>query len=322
MKKLLCSAIAIVLAASLCACSDNDDTSVKIPDTSNSKVSMTYEEAVAPFMIDETHEQFCDRADMILAHLQCVYSFYNDTPYTYPFETTDPITNENGISDSMNALERYFKTEEQYTEYAGKLSNPVTKDAYLKFSSLAEEIYQAFADNPSKSVTDEINFTALEQYASNLSMGSDVSRAEYYLTSYIGAVERNLWYIEAYCKLTPEEIEKRLFSSSTVYGHHMVNVTSWCPSIELKGSAEGLDLDYTILTLDNLMGLKDNAYAIVSKAYSHKPQKIEVFDEFMQNATKLYNIVRVNRPEFNDTEYIEKQGFDLEPLEEIDALYY
>ncbi len=77
-----------------------------------------------------------------------------------------------------------------------------------------------------------------------------------------------------------------------------------------------------ILTLDSLIKLKDNANAIAVEAYGLMPQKLDVFNEFMENVTELYNKVRINRPEFNDVEYIEKHEFDLEPLEKIDALYY
>ncbi len=322
MRKLLCLVSVIVFTLSLCACSKDDNSkSVKIPDNSNSKASLTYEEAIVPFKSDEMLEKIYERAEKILANLQCIYVFYNGTTSLYySFSDIEPITNETGVTKAMNELEEYFKSEPQYTEYMSNFPNPIVKDSYFKFISLAEEIYQAFADNPTKSVTDEINMTALEQYESTMMMGMDTSRATDFLSGYIGAVERNLWFIEAYCKLTPEEIENLVISDSTSYKHHMQNVASWCPSIEMKNSAEGLDLDHMILTLDSLIKLKDNANAIAVEAYGLMPKKLDVFNEFMENVTELYNKVRINRPEFNDVEYIEKHEFDLEPLEKIDAL--
>ncbi len=324
MKKLLCLLSAAVLMASLCACSEeSDSTKVKIPDAASSKVSMTYEEAIVPFESDEKLEQISDRARKILAHIECVNAFYNDnTSWSYAFENGDTITNENGISASMNALEEYFKSEQQYTKYMSSIANPITKNAYLKFIDLAEETYQAFVDNPTKSVTDEINMTALEQYSNDISWGLTLPRASYYLSQYIGFIQHTLWYVEAYCKLTPEEIKKISVSSSdTPYESRMINVYYFCDNIQWTCSLEGLDFDYVISTLDTLMGLKDNAYAIAVEAYGSGSQKIAAYEEFIEMATKLYNTVRVKRPEFNDTEYIEKQEFDLDPLEKYDELF-
>lgn len=323
MKKLLCLVSAVVLMASLCACSkESDSTTVKIPNAASSKVSMTYEEAIVPFESDEKLEQISERARKILSNIQCVNAFYNgNTSWSSSYEDGSKITNENGISDSMNALEEYFKSEPQYTKYVSKMKNPVIKDSYLKFIDLARETYQAFVDNPTKSVTDEINMTALEQYIDNIPWTSTVARADYYLLDYTTSIKRSFSYVEAYCKLTPEEIKKLLTSDqSTSYEQRMMNVTVSCSNIDWSGSAEGLDLDFMISTLDTLMGLKDNAYAIAVEAYGSDSQKLNAYNDFIDHATKLYNIVRVNRPEFNDTEYIEKQDFDLDLLEKYEGL--
>lgn len=323
MKKLLCLVSAVVLMASLCACSkESDSTTVKIPNAASSKVSMTYEEAIMPFESDEKLEQISERARKILSNIQCVNAFYNgNTSWSSSYEDGSKITNENGISDSMNALEEYFKSEPQYTKYVSKMKNPVIKDSYLKFIDLARETYQAFVDNPTKSVTDEINMTALEQYIDNIPWTSTVARADYYLLDYTTSIKRSFSYVEAYCKLTPEEIKKLLTSDqSTSYEQRMMNVTVSCSNIDWSGSAEGLDLDFMISTLDTLMGLKDNAYAIAVEAYGSDSQKLNAYNDFIDHATKLYNIVRVNRPEFNDTEYIEKQDFDLDLLEKYEGL--
>ena len=323
MKKLLCLVSAVVLMASLCACSkESDSTTVKIPNAASSKVSMTYEEAIVPFESDEKLEQISERARKILSNIQCVNAFYNgNTSWSSSYEDGSKITNENGISDSMNALEEYFKSEPQYTKYVSKMKNPLIKDSYLKFIDLARETYQAFVDNPTKSVTDEINMTALEQYIDNIPWTSTVARADYYLLDYTTSIKRSFSYVEAYCKLTPEEIKKLLTSDqSTSYEQRMMNVTVSCSNIDWSGSAEGLDLDFMISTLDTLMGLKDNAYAIAVEAYGSDSHKLNAYNDFIDHATKLYNIVRVNRPEFNDTEYIEKQDFDLDLLEKYEGL--
>lgn len=323
MKKLLCLVSAVVLMASLCACSkESDSTTVKIPNAASSKVSMTYEEAIMPFESDEKLEQISERARKILSNIQCVNAFYNgNTSWSSSYEDGSKITNENGISDSMNALEEYFKSEPQYTKYVSKMKNPLIKDSYLKFIDLARETYQAFVDNPTKSVTDEINMTALEQYIDNIPWTSTVARADYYLLDYTTSIKRSFSYVEAYCKLTPEEIKKLLTSDqSTSYEQRMMNVTVSCSNIDWSGSAEGLDLDFMISTLDTLMGLKDNAYAIAVEACGSDSQKLNAYNDFIDHATKLYNIVRVNRPEFNDTEYIEKQDFDLDLLEKYEGL--
>lgn len=322
MKKLLCLVSAVVLMASLCACSkESDSTTVKIPNAASSKVSMTYEEAIMPFESDEKLEQISDRARKILGNIQCVNAFYNgNTSWSSSYEDGYKITNENGISDSMNALEEYFKSEPQYTKYVSKMKNPVIKDSYLKFIDLARETYQAFVDNPTKSVTDEINMTALEQYIDNIPWTSTVARADYYLSDYTTSIKRSFSYVEAYCKLTPEEIKKLLTSDqSTPYEQRMINIAGGS-NIYFQCSAEGLDLDFMISTLDTLMGLKDNAYAIAVEAYGSDSQKLNAYNDFIDHATKLYNIVRVNRPEFNDTEYIEKQDFDLDLLEKYEGL--
>lgn len=326
MKKLLCVISAIVLMTSLCACSkDDDSTSVKIPDTTSSKVSMTYEEAIKPFQSDENYESFYDRAETILLHLKCVNAYYNDISWAHEIEPSGEISNENGITDSMNALEEYFKSEQQYTDYANSLSNPVAKDSYLKFIDLAKEAYQTFADNPTESVTEQVNLittTTLEQYFSNLPTPSALSSASDYLTEYTNSVKYNLWFIEAYCELTPDEIVKIMLSNQeTAYEERMITVTGQCSSIDFAGSAEGIDLDYIITTLDSLMVLKDNAYAIAVEAYGSDSQKLTAYNEFIEQATKLYNTVRVNRPEFNDAEYIEKYDFDLDVLEGYNDLF-
>lgn len=322
MKKLLCLVSAVVLMASLCACSkESDSTTVKIPNAASSKASMTYEEAIVPFESDEKLEQISERARKILSNIQCVDAFYNgNTSWSSSYEDGSKITNENGISDSMNALEEYFKSEPQYTKYVSKMKNPVIKDSYLKFIDLARETYQAFVDNPTKSVTDEINTTALEQYIDNIPWTSTVARADYYLSNYTTSIKHSFSYVEAYCKLTPEEIKKLLTSDqSTPYEQRMINIAG-SVDIYFQCSAEGLDLDFMISTLDTLMGLKDNAYAIAVEAYGSDSQKLNAYNDFIDYATKLYNIVRVNRPEFNDTEYIEKQDFDLDLLEKYEGL--
>lgn len=322
MKKLLCLVSAVVLMASLCACSkESDSTTVKIPNAASSKVSMTYEEAIMPFESDEKLEQISERARKILSNIQCVNAFYNgNTSWSSSYEDGSKITNENGISDSMNALEEYFKSEPQYTKYVSKMKNPVIKDSYLKFIDLARETYQAFVDNPTKSVTNEINTTALEQYIDNIPWTSTVARADYYLSNYTTSIKHSFSYVEAYCKLTPEEIKKLLTSDqSTPYEQRMINIAG-SVDIYFQCSAEGLDLDFMISTLDTLMGLKDNAYAIAVEAYGSDSQKLNAYNDFIDHATKLYNIVRVNRPEFNDTEYIEKQDFDLDLLEKYEGL--
>ena len=289
MKKLLCLVSAVVLMASLCACSkESDSTTVKIPNAASSKVSMTYEEAIMPFESDEKLEQISERARKILSNIQCVNAFYNgNTSWSSSYEDGSKITNENGISDSMNALEEYFKSEPQYTKYVSKMKNPVIKDSYLKFIDLARETYQAFVDNPTKSVTDEINMTALEQYIDNIPWTSTVARADYYLLDYTTSIKRSFSYVEAYCKLTPEEIKKLLTSDqSTSYEQRMMNVTVSCSNIDWSGSAEGLDLDFMISTLDTLMGLKDNAYAIAVEAYGSDSQKLNAYNDFIDHATE------------------------------------
>lgn len=322
MKKLLCLVSAVVLMASLCACSkESDSTTVKIPNAASSKASMTYEEAIVPFESDEKLEQISERARKILSNIQCVDAFYNgNTSWSSSYEDGSKITNENGISDSMNALEEYFKSEPQYTKYVSKMKNPVIKDSYLKFIDLARETYQAFVDNPTKSVTNEINTITLEQYIDNIPWTSTVARADYYLSNYTTSIKHSFSYVEAYCKLTPEEIKKLLTSDqSTPYEQRMINIAG-SVDIYFQCSAEGLDLDFMISTLDTLMGLKDNAYAIAVEAYGSDSQKLNAYNDFIDYATKLYNIVRVNRPEFNDTEYIEKQDFDLDLLEKYEGL--
>ena len=320
MKKLLCLAIAIVLSASLCACSKDDDSaSVKIPDAASNETSMTYEEAIEPLKSDETLVKIYERAEMILRHIDCVNSYYNDRAYNGHFGPGNEISNENGITDSMNALKEYFESEAQYTNYIKTISNPVIKDSYLKFIDLAREIYQKFADNPTKSAAEEVStsITTLELYIFNIDFYPSVNRADYYLNAYTIKVYDNLAFIEAYCMLTPKEI-KRLTSAELPeeYKQRMTNATVQCNNIDWTYSAEGLDLDYLISTLDSLMMLKDNAYAIAVEAYGSDSQKLAAYDDFIKKATKLYNIVRVNRPEFNDTEYIEKQGFDLDTISE------
>ena len=320
MKKLLCLAIAIVLAASLCACSDNDGTSVKVPDTSNSKVSMTYEEAVAPFQSDETFEMLFKRETEIAIHLMSINSFYCDIQSSRTLEDGTVIDTQDGIDDSISALEEYFESEQQYTDYASTLSNPVIKDSYLKFIDLAKETYQLFIDNPSESVTDESNprITSLEVYYLNTALPTNISKAEDYLAAYVYMVYQNLEFIEAYCKLTPDEIIRLITSSQEAsYVQRMQMLLATIDNISFACSAEGIELDYVISTLDSLMGLKDNAYAIAVEAYGSDSQQLSAYDEFISHATKLYNTVRVNRPEFNDTEYIEKQGFDLNPLDKF-----
>ncbi len=319
MKKLLCLVSTLVFTLSLCACSKDDDSkSVKIPDNSSSKASLTYEEAIVPFQGNKELEKICDRAYMILKHIECVNYYYNgNSDYTLNFEDKGIIiSNKNGIGDSMNALEEYFKSEPQYTEYMSNISNAVLKNAYLKFIDLAEEIYQKFVDNPTESVTDEINMSALGQYYDSISF-SDISRPDYYLAVYTGVIEHNFWYIEAYCKLTPEEI-KRLKASdqSTPYERRMLNATHNCYIGFFTDTAEGIDLDFAISMLDSLMMLKENAHAIAVEAYGSDSQKLAAYEDFINQATELYNKVRVNRPEFNDTEYIKKQEFDLDPLYE------
>lgn len=326
MKKLLCLAIVLVLSVSLCACSNDErSTSVKIPDNSSSKISMTYEEAIVPFKSDETLKKIYERAETIFNHTDCVYSYYIGRAYTGQFGPGNVISNEDGIGDSMNALEEYFESEQQYTDYIKTISNPVIKDSYLKFIDLAREIYQKFVDNPTKSVAEEVStsITTLTLYKFNIDFFSYANRADYYLTIYTIKVFDNLAFIEAYCKLTPEEI-KRVTSDELPedYRYRMMNATIQCSNIDRTGSAEGIDLDYLISTLDSLMMLKDNAYAIAVEAYGSDSQKLAAYEDFINHATKLYNTVRVHRPEFNDTEYIEKYKFDLEPLEDIDALYY
>ncbi len=320
MKKLLCLVSVLVLTLSLCACSkDDDSTGVKIPDNSSSKASMTYEEAIVPFKSDETLEKIYERAENILNHTDCVYSYYIGRAYNGQFGPGNVISNEDGIGDSMNALEEYFESEQQYTDYIQTILNPVIKDSYLKFIDLAKEIYQKFVDNPTKSVAEEVStsITTLELYKFNINFYSDVNRADYFLRTYTIYVFDNLAFIEAYCKLTPEEI-KRVTSDELPedYKQRMMNATVQCSNIDWTSSAEGLDLDYLISTLDSLMGLKDNAYAIAVEAYGSNSQKLAAYEEFIKQATELYNKVRVNRPEFNDTEYIEKQEFDLDPLDE------
>ncbi len=320
MKKLLCLVSALVLTLSLCACSkDDDNTSVKIPDTASSKASMTYEEAIVPFQGDETLEKVYERAETILKHIECINGYYKDISWAYDPDGPDEISNEDGIDNLMNALEKYFESEQQYTDYMKKVSNPVIKDSYLKFIDLASEIYQKFVDNPTKSVAEEVSasMTTLELYIFNIDFYSDVNRADYFLRTYTVRVFDNLAFVEAYCTLTPEEIERVSCSDqSTPYEDRMINVTGPLGNIDWTYSAEGIDLNYIITTLDTLMMLKDNAYAIAVEAYGLDSQKLAAYEDFIKQATELYNKVRVNRPEFNDTEYIKKQEFDLDPLYE------
>ena len=318
MKKLLCLMIAIVLAASLCACSDKDDTGVKVPDTASTKTSMTYEEAIVPFESDKTLKKIYDRSETIFLHIECVYSYYTDRAYwVEALSYRDEISNENGITDSMNALEEYFESEAQYTDYIKTVSNPVIKDSYLKFIDLAREIYQKFADNPTKSVVEEVvpEIINLGLYLSNTNIYSSTDRADYYLSAFTSSVYDNLAFIEAYCMLTPEEIEKILLSDqSTPYEDRMINVMGRLDDFLVIDSAEGIDLNYVISTLDSLMGLKDNAYAIAVEAYGSESQNLAQYEKFIKLTTKLYNTVRVHRPEFNDTEYVKKYEFDLDTV--------
>ncbi len=318
MKKLLCLVSALVLTLSLCACSKDDDSkSVKIPDKASSKASMTYEEAIVPFQVDETLEKVHERAQTILKHIECINAYYKDISWSYDSDGPDEISNENGIGDSMNALEEYFESEQQYIDYIKKISNPVIKDSYLKFIDLAQETYQKFVDNPTKSVTEEVSvsITTLELYLLNTDIYSDTSKADYYLQVYASRLFRNLSFVEAYCILTPEKFNKIQTSKELDEDEQrLIGVTGWCDNIFEQQSAEGIDLNYIITTLDSLIMLKDNAYAIAVKAYGSDSQKLAAYENFIKQATELYNKVRVNRPEFNDTEYIEKQEFDLDPL--------
>ncbi len=318
MKKLLCLLSAAVLMASLCACSEeSDSTSVKVPNTSSTKVSMTYEEAIVPFESSDTLEKIYERSQIILEYIKCIDFYYMGGDYSGQVVPGVEISNENGISASMNALEEYFKAEQQYTDYIKTIANPVIKDSYLKFIDLAKETYQKFIDNPTKSVVEEVksSITSLELYSYLLWNCSGLIKAEDYLHSYSSQLFSTFSVIEAYCKLTPEEIMNILIDgNSTSYGQRMLNVTAFIQNITFTDSAEGIDLDYLISSLDTLMGLKDNAYAIAVKAYGSDSQKLAAYEEFIEQATKLYNTVRVKRPEFNDTEYIEKQEFDLDVI--------
>ena len=326
MKKLLSIVCAgVLLIVPLCSCSkDSDNTSVKVPDEASSKVSMTYEEAIEPFKSDETLEKIYDRAETILQHIECIHSYYAGRVYwVEALPGRNEITNENGTDDSMNALDEYFESEAQYTDYIKTISNPVIKDSYLKFINLAKEIYQKFVDNPTKSVVEELepDITALGLYLSNTNINSSTDKAEYYLSAYTSAVYDNLAFIEAYCMLTPEEIEKVSKSDqSTPYEDRMINVMGRLGNV-FADSVEGIDLDYVISTLDSLMLLKDNAEAMAVEAYGLDSQNLAQYEKFIKLTANLYNTVRVHRPEFNDTEYIEKQEFDLDVLEKYADSY-
>ncbi len=319
MKKLLCLVSALVLTLSLCACSkDEDSTNVKIPDNSSSKASLTYEEAIKPFQGDETYQKLFDRETEIITHIMSINAFYSETNRSMRLESGKVIDTNDGIDDSLKALDEFFKSEKEYTDYSKKLSNPVLKDSYLKFIDLAKETYQEFLDNPSKSVTKKTstNITTLEIYYLNTALPTDISKPEDYLSIYTYMVYQNLEFVEAYCKLTPKEIARLITGAQeTSYDQRMQMLIATIDNIPSVCSAEGLDLDYLISTLDSLMMLKDNAYAIAVEAYGSDSQKLAAYEEFIKQATELYNKVRVNRPEFNDTEYIKKQEFDLDPLD-------
>lgn len=319
MKKLLCLAIVLVLTASLCACSkDDDNTSVKLPEGATSKVAMTYEEAIKPFELDESYKKLFDRETEIITHIMSINAFYSETARSITLESGKVIDTSDGIDDSLTALEEFFKSEKEYTDYAKKLSNPMLKDSYLKFIDLAKETYQEFLDNPTKSVTEKTStsITTLEMYYLNTALPTDISKPEDYLSIYTSIVYQNLEIVEAYCKLTPKEIIRLIAGAQeTSYDQRMQMLTAMIDNIPSVCSAEGLELDYVISNLDALMGLKNNAYAIAVEAYGSDSQKLDAYEDFINQATELYNTVRIHRPEFNDTEYIEKQKFDLDKLD-------
>lgn len=322
MKRTLAFILAVVTAVSLCACSKDKKSAVKLPDSSSFAPSMSYEDAIAAFQYDEKLVAIDEWAGELKELSMLIYYYDIQCEASSVMEDGKTLSNQNGVTDCFNKLEELLKLEPDYTAYVQQKNDAAYKQTYDKFIVSVKNVYQEYVATPptndSNDIVIETDPTDVERYYQL--MITDITRNDYYeaadyLKTYAARIYTRLASMEFFVWCGEEnisnaaatndselsDIDKRNKSNGFFYNRWMRDIgDSYADSV--------------ISQIRDLLAYKSNFDAVAVKACSGD-YDIKTYQDFMTEANNLYNTLLAHRPKYRDTDYIEKYGYNLDKLE-------
>lgn len=227
----------------------------------------------------------------------------------------------------MNAAENLLSLEEDYSAYMAENANSVLKMPYDSFINVAENIYREYSETPPTYDNDDVVITASPMDMSlyygemyNETVEYQKSDASDYLTCYIQSLYTRLLDLE-FCIWYTIDSEAEVYGSdSDTDGSTLLGRVSnsefmyehWYASASDNAMADIVE------QLQALIGFKSNFASVAAEALTSDAD-LKTYQEFVDEAERLTNILAANPPTGGDRSYFENQDFNLDDLEE---LYY
>ena len=333
-KRIFTVLLTALLTVSAAACGDDkseNENSVKVPKSIEIESSVTYDEAIEGFKYDENLSEILKWAKKIHDNL-CLLCYHDvgGSFSSHDEQTGEVISNvihdndtgidtpdEEAVTNCINRLAEEFNSEPEYTKYVTASSNGILIDAYTKFIGYAKDMQQKYAQTrptfKDNSMSIDLNRTKLTEYYSPLDdymFITENMEAKDYLTLSLSTVFDPLQNIEVYCICNEKWFAEQMKSeeSSPIYQRMLENMVE---------DTEEMDIDYELSMLEAAMGQKNNLNAIAKEALKDDDTAIQVYNDFMEEANRLYEIVRLHRPEDASTDYAQKYNYNLDKLHEL-----
>ena len=339
-KRIFTLILTILLELNITACGDDksdNENSVKVPESIKIESTVTYDEAIEDFKYDENISDILLWTKRVSNYISALY--YQDigslfscqdeqtgeviSNFVYNEDTGIEKPSEEAITKYINKLEDMFKSVPKYTEYMQAAANATLRDAYIKFAAYAKEIHQEYSKTrptyEDHTVSINSSIWTLAEYFSyfneHYTYSNENMEPNDYLSLVLSTVWRPLENIAVYSTYNEKWLSKQFENGEPnflAFASIPEFVTTLPPDM-----FKDFDVDFELSQLEKVMAQKNAFDAIAAKALKNDETAIKVYDDFMKETKRLYEIVRLHRPEDASTDYVQKYDYNLDKLYEL-----
>ena len=339
-KRIFTLILTILLALNITACGDDksdNGNSVKVSESIKLESTVTYDEAIEDFKYDENISDILLWTKRVSNYISALY--YQDIGSLFSCQdeqTGEVISNvvynedtgiekpsEEAITKYINKLEDMFKSVPKYTEYMQTAANATLRDAYIKFAAYAKEIHQEYSKTrptyEDHTVSINSSIWMLSEYLSYFNEYYTYSEENMepndYLLLVLSTVWRPLENIAVYCTCSEKWFSDQLKLDNPSF-LNFASILDFS-TMPYSDTPKDFDVDFELSQLEKVMAQKNAFDAIAAKALKNDEAAIKVYDDFMKEAKRLYEIVRLHRPEDASTDFVQKYDYNLDKLYEL-----
>lgn len=331
-KRLLSILTLLLTTMFLCSCGESKTTTgVKLPEGLTSQSDITYEEAIEQIKYDKNVDDIYRWTSSAFFLMGAIYCCDTGVSFSGPDINGKNRSTDEGVTVFMNELEESLKAEPEYSKYMSGIPDTAKKTAYFKCTDALKDAYQKYLDSP-PTIDDlqpsvDISISRMAEYISCFYEVSDNYDATNYLFSYVNdRIYERLATAELYINFS-EQWEKNMESKEYVRTPRDSRMDKVMNGVYNYGFVaylvpEEIDIDFEIMQLETTMGMKTKLEAIIEEAFSGDNIKISACKDFVKEANRLFEVLRLHRPEYGDSQYADKFDFNLDKLEELRAKFY